>query len=356
MTAEPELPPITCPSSLVGSCAPLLGFEPADCVVVFVHGVPRRQGPILVRMDLGRGEEAEDRARALARGIVGTDGVAVDVVAFVPAQDDATVASLPSGPVLGALLVALMRADVMVGACLSTNGRVWWSHLCPEPDCCKDAEPLDESVLTMVRAEYAFAGYAPVASRGEIAARVLPDPMGREAVERVLLRARPAQRTEPWRDRQILDLDRLLVPRRSLGGSRSVAGSPEVPPARVARALRALADIRVRDTVLLRLVRADDQGPRSWDRPLEVLSHLVRQAPPGTVAPPATLLAIVAWMCGEGALANAALDRSAADDPHYRLASLARQLMVNGVDPASWRLAMAGLSESECRGGGTGAP
>lgn len=338
----------------MASCAPLLGFEPTDCVVAFVHGVPRRRGPVLVRMDLRADGDAVARARDLARGIAGTGGVGVDLVAFVGAPDEAPVSNLPSGAIVEPLLVALTAADVVVGVCLSTNGRVWWSHLCPDEGCCEHAQPLDDSVVTMVRAKYAFAGYAPVASRAEVEARVQPDHAGQRRVAEALLRTRPASRTEPWRDRQVRDLDRLLVPSAGPPADSRGGGSSAVPPARAARALRGLADIRVRDTVLLRLIRVDLADPGAWDRTLEVLCQLVRDAPPGSVAPPATLLAIVAWVRGEGALANVALDRSDADDPAYRLASLARQVMVRGVDPASWRLAMSGLTESECRDPGRG--
>jgi len=352
MSADPMLPPITCPSSLVASCAPLLGFEPADCVVALVHGVPARGGPVLVRMDLGSGPEAEDRAHRLARGIAGTGGVGVDLVAFVAAPDESPAASLPSGELLLALLHELPGMGIGVGACLSTNGRMWWSHLCAE-GCCDYGELLDESVLTMVRAEYAFAGFAPLASREDVAARVRPDAAAQARVAKAQQRSRPASRTEPWRDRQVRDLDRLLVPAGRPDAAAGRSGSSALTPARVARALRGLGDIRVRDTVLLRLIRADRSDPGEWSRTLELLCQLVREAPAGAVAPPATLLAIVAWMGGEGALANIALDRSDADDPDYRLAALARQMMVNGLDPASWRRAMAGLTESECRGRGS---
>lgn len=337
----------------MASCAPLLGFEPADCVVAFVHGVPARGGPVLVRMDLGSGAEAPGRAHGLARGIAGTGGVGVDLVAFVTAADEVPVTSLPSGAMVAALLTELAGMDLGVGACLSTNGRTWWSHMCAE-GCCDYGEPLDESVLTLVRAEYAFAGFAPVASRDEVAARVHPDPAAQALVAEARRRSRPAAATEPWRDRQVRDLDRLLVPAGRPDGAPRRGGSSTLTPARVARVLRGLADIRVRDTLLLRLIRADLPDPGAWARTLEVLCQLVRESPPGVVAPPATLLAIVAWLRGEGALANAALDRSDADDPEYRLAALTRQMMVNGLDPAAWRSAMAGLTESECRGRGPG--
>ena len=352
MTAVSNLPPITCPSSLVASCAPLLGFEPTDCVVAFIVDVPGRSGPVLARMDLGDPGSAPRLARDLTRGIVGTRGSVADLVAFIDADDESERAGLPSTPMLDALADCLEDAGIAVGACLSTNGHVWWSHGCPDSACCGRAEPLDPSVVTRVRAEYVYAGYAPLGSREEIAARITPDPAGQAGVAEVLLRSRPPSRVERWRDSQVRQLYRLLGP---TGTGAQPAGSPiggqaaRLTPARTARALLGLADIRVRDCVLLRLVRAEPADSGAWRHTVEVLSQIVRMAPGGSGAPPATLLAIVAWMRGDGALANAALDRSDEDDPEYRLARLVRQVMANGIDPNLWRSAMAGLTERECR-------
>jgi hypothetical protein len=353
MTAQPELPPITCPSSLVASCAPLLGFEPTDCVVAFVQGVPGRAGPVLVRTDLGDPAGQPLRAREMASGIVGTGGNQVDLVAFVEVADDRPAAGLPGERMLVELERALGAAGLPVAALGSTNGRVWWSHGCPDADCCGWSEPLDEEVQTRVRAEYAYAGFAPLASRDELAARVAPDPAASAEVADALLRLPASARSERWRDAQIAHLDGLLVP----GGRRTAApraqrgtrSAPGVPPATAARALRALEDVPVRDVLLLRLIGAE-AGPEPWRETIATLCALVRMAPAGTVAPAATLLALASWMRGDGALANAALDRSHADDPGYRLAALGGQVMANGIDPEVWRVAMAGVTEDECRG------
>ena len=64
-------------------------------------------------------------------------------------------------------------------------------------------------------------------------------------------------------------------------------------------------------------------------------------------APVATVLALVAWMRGDGALATMSLQR-AAEEPGYRLRELAERLIVSGTDPAIWRESLRGLSESGC--------
>jgi hypothetical protein len=52
------------------------------------------------------------------------------------------------------------------------------------------------------------------------------------------------------------------------------------------------------------------------------------------------LLGFVAWQCGDGALANVALDRALADDPRYSMALLLRQVITAGAPPSMARLPM----------------
>jgi hypothetical protein len=355
MTAEPELPPITCPSSLIASCAPLLGFEPRDCVVGFILGVPGRISPVLVRADLGDRADARSRARDLAQSIAGTGGGAVDLVAWVDAPDHANRGTLPSARFLEHLDDCLAWLGIEVPALLSTNGRVLWAHDCPDDLCCGGPRPLDEAVVTAVQAEYVYAGYAPLASREELARRLDRD-LGRArwVSRRVVPVKRPAN-LERWRDGQVAFLSDLLVPGRasrgSSGGLARRSGAP-LDVGAAARALRGLADVTVRDTVLQRLIVSGEAAPEPWRETIHLICDLVRCAPERHVAPAATLLSVVAWMRGEGSLANLALDRAEEDNPTYRLAQLSRQVIARGVDPLIWRETMAGLTEAEIRRAG----
>jgi hypothetical protein len=81
-----------------------------------------------------------------------------------------------------------------------------------------------------------------------------------------------------------------------------------------------------------------DPGHR--DMYLRLWTDLTRRARPGYVAPAAALLAFAAWQCGDGALANIALDRALADDPWYSMAQLLRQVIDAGVPPELARLPM----------------
>ena len=348
MTAEHALPPITCPSSLVASCAPLLGFVPEKCLVAFIHGVPGRISPVILRVDLPSRLEAESVAAQTALSIDGTGGIGIDWVAWVGDEDTATRDRLSSSTFLVELEAALGLVGIEVGGNLSTNGRVWWSHSCGDPTCCPEqGTPLDAATMNAVRAEYVYAGYAPLGSRAELAARIMRDNTRALEVEQVLLRRRPATATLRWRDAQIRFLSGLLLPR-------DACTTPLIPmtASRSARVHRALADIRVRDVVLHRLVVRGNHCQRCWEGTLETLCDAVRTSPHGGGAPAATILGLVAWMRGEGALATLCVQRALAEDPGYRLATLAARLMAQGSDPRTWRASLATLPESECRNPG----
>ena len=349
MTAEPNLPQITCPSSLVASCAPLLGFVPHDCLVAFIHGVPGRRSPVILRVDLPEPHRAEEHSRSVSLSIAGTGGVAVDLVAWVDAEDSARRDQLPSTALVDSLAVHLTDIGLDVAECGSTNGRSWWSHLCDDPSCCPpESTQLDPAVMSQVQAEFVYAGYAPLASREALGERLERDEVRAAQVGRRLAGNRDPKGIERWRTAQISALTRLMVPVPGL----AQVGSLPLGPVVAARIHRALADTPVRDTVLLRLIASRVDDPEPWVRTIEVLCDAVRCAPEGSAAPAATLLALVAWMRGEGALGMVALERSRAEDPTYRLASLAGQMMVRGTDPRMWRTALSGLTEAECRNPG----
>ena len=176
MTAEPLLPPITCPSSLVAACAPLLGFVPEKSLVAFIHGVPGRVSPVIMRVDLPPDGHAAAAAAQTALSIDGTGGVAVDWVAWVDDHDSTSRDDLSSARFLHELRQALDLVGIEVGGNLSTNGRMWWSHTCNEPECCpSQGTQLDAGIMNSVRAEYVYAGYAPLPSRDDLTARITRD-------------------------------------------------------------------------------------------------------------------------------------------------------------------------------------
>ena len=52
------------------------------------------------------------------------------------------------------------------------------------------------------------------------------------------------------------------------------------------------------------------------------------------MAAPASLLAFTAWQCGDGTLANIAIERALADTPGYSMALLLREALDSAAPPS----------------------
>ena len=373
MTAHlhPQPPPITCPSSLVASCGPLLGFEPESCLIALL-AVPGRPGRVIARVDLVPDQSAQDCAAMLAGSLIRAGGVRVALVLWIDARGATPRSELPGLALVEALTTRLSRSSIEVDACVATNGERWWELLCRRPGCCpEEAQPVDPEVAGAVRLQYAVAGYAPLASRKELALRLRPEPEAVARTERHLARASTGQGSRRWRERQVRLVWPLLSPGlsgegcepgrhtapevRGLAAWPSAAASSQldgprglVPGPGPEAVVLALGDVGVRDVILLRLASAEVTCRSCWDGTLEALAAVVRAAPPSHAAPAATLLAVAAWLAGEGALATIAVEYALADRSDYRLAHLASQLIGSGVDPRSWRGSVLGLTEEDC--------
>jgi hypothetical protein len=99
----------------------------------------------------------------------------------------------------------------------------------------------------------------------------------------------------------------------------------------VARLAWGLRDVDLRDRALqLALGRSAPAAEAVW-------TELTRRAPAPLDAAPATLLAVSAWVRGDGALANVALDRALASEPSYTFAGLLRSALDACMHPAEVR-------------------
>jgi hypothetical protein len=103
---------------------------------------------------------------------------------------------------------------------------------------------------------------------------------------------------------------------------------------RLAWLLISLAHLPVRDDAWARM---DPEHRAAHQR---LWTDLVRRAGATWVPGPAALLAFTAWQCGEGALANIAIDRALTADPGYSMALLLRDVMDAGVPPSAARVPM----------------
>ena len=113
----------------------------------------------------------------------------------------------------------------------------------------------------------------------------------------------------------------------------------------VARVVWGLRDRDVRDRALgLATGTAAAAAEILW-------TECTRRAPAPLDVAPATLLAVSAWLRGDGAMANVALTRALTVDPAYAFARLLAQALAECLPPAELR---AMIEETSGRAGGTG--
>jgi hypothetical protein len=208
---------------------------------------------------------------------------------------------------------------------------LWWSYLCRDARCCPpEGNRLpDPSTLAIVAALVAE-GVAPAPSRQALAASLDPAPEGAGpelaaaiARRRAEVGAAPGALT---RARTMAALDRLLL----LGAG---AGPPDDPSDvdDLADLLVGLADAVARDAAFCVVADSDP------DASTELLRRAVRVSPIDCVAPVATVLALAAYLDGDGALANIALDRALAAEPRYPMALLLLEALSRGAHPSQLR-------------------
>ncbi len=349
---EPQLPSIRLgDSGEVAAALPhLLGFHPAESLVlVSLRGPGGSRVGLTARADLPRPADTAALARALAAK-VGTDDPAAVLLAVVSEAPDAVAlpllpadvavpdagADLPHRDLVHEVVLALDAIDVPVREALLVRAGRWWDYDCPYP-CCEPGcgTPLPGGASPLAAA--AVAGGAVLAiDRSALAARIAPPTevtgvaamaeaclrAGREHAAR--LRASGRAAVAEGADAAVADAVTACRPGPATAGTR-------LPDARVAQVLWALTLPEVRDRAM-GLALGEDAAAA------EVLwTECTRRAPVPLDGPPATLLAVSAWLRGDGAMANIALDRALSADPGASLPRLLADGLQACLPPAELR-------------------
>ncbi len=324
----------------------LVGFHPHESVLLVALGGPtgNRVG-LTVRADLPPRAASAAVVRALVRSVATDDPAGVVVAVVSEAPDERAplpggdgLAGLPHRDVVHDAVVALAALDIPVRDTLLVRSGRWWSYDCPEPCCAPGAgAPLPGGVSALAAASTA-AGQVVARDRAALEARIAPlDGPARAAMEAatwrlVDRRARAARVDADAEARRSWDAVLRAVRRcRPPGAGR-------LPDREVARVLWALADVRVRDRALT--LALGDDAPAA-----EVLwTECTRRAPAPLDAAPATLLAVSAWLRGDGAMANVALERALDSRPTYTLARLLADGLAACLPPAELRAMLASVT------------
>ena len=326
------------PAALLALVPQLLGFDPQLSIVLLGAEPPRGRVRLTVRFevpgtpDLALADEIGHRAvgTVVAQGFHAGVAVGYGPGRLVTPVADAIRKHAASS---GFSLSEVLRAE---------DGR-YWSYLCQNPECCPpDGVPYDVASHPLTWA-FIDAGAPPVlASREALAAMVAPldGPEGEAMLQATVqatersgrLVAEAATSGRRGEARRLIASAGLDAVREAIGTYR--AGGELSSDADAAWLSIMLRNLRIRDDAWSRM------DPDHKDAHLQLWTDLTRRARPGFVAPAASLLAFVAWQCGNGALANVALDRAQADDPRYSMAQLLRQVIDSGAPPKLARLPM----------------
>lgn len=317
------------PGDIVNAVPVLLGFEPRESFVAVALTGPRDRMSFSLRLDL-MPPESDDAVAATVAGRMRAAGA--DSVLLFVFSADAVVLGADGRAVLPRrhlVETTARRLSVPVRDAVLAGADRTWSYLCSDDGCCpqqgRRRDPEAPGTMAL-RAASALSGFAVLPSREAVVGSVAPvagisGMSMRQALRRAVL-AREAEGRAAF-----LAAGRALLA--------DVVARYAEPPGRVdhdeaARLVMLAHDMRGREDLLV-LCR-DRTGTARL-----LLHDLARLAPPPVDAPVCTLLALAAYLQGEGVVTASALGRALATDPGYTLARLLDEALDRQVSPTRLR-------------------
>lgn len=325
--AEPRLRVrLSDPGDLVGAVPHLIGFRPADSLVLvaLVRGsgsTPYRLGAV-VRADLPAPAYVPEVVSACARrmGAQRPAEVALVIIGGGPPGDDGSPPRADVVEQLEALCAATrVRVHARVWVPRAVGGERWRCY--PPCDCSGTVASSEDSAIAMAST---VLGQVTYGSRNEMEASLAPvSGAGGARMRRLIEEAADAAAL----DRELGGPSASVRDLRAVQGAvDEVAAGRALGDAELARVAAALCDPHVRDSCLAwALEERAAPAEQLW-------TMLVRAIPPPEVAEPATLLAFSVTVRGGGALVGAALDRAQRAAPGHTLSGLLAALLARGVE------------------------
>jgi hypothetical protein len=316
---------VTTPSDLLAAVPFLIGYQPSDSIVLM--SLKDESITMAIRIDfpdsIGKRE-----ASALVEKFRGSDGALL--VSYIP--DDCLDAESVIRPLIEALDLALvpLRESIII------VGNRWRSLICGDSDCC----PLEGSLLPdlshsrIAVEEIAQGKLMPFKNLIEMANSLDPE------IDEVILEM--MGRIEP------IDYENDPVPAQRDGANAILDFLHDFEVDRICRDKRLVAkvlvrlkDLQVRDFALGSMNSENDLYFDAW-------KWLLKKAPQGFIAAPATLFAVASYERGDGAMANLALEKAESDQPNYSMVNLLRQLFRSGKPPTIFAELRAELHPKVC--------
>lgn len=320
---------LTSPADLLCAVPYLVGFHPADSLVVagFTGRPPDGRLRLTTRWDL-----------PLAAGAAGPlvpllarEGVTQVMVAGFGAGPLVT-------PAVDEVLPLLREAGVEVTEALRAEDGRYWSYLCRDVRCCPPEGVSYDAASSAIAAQATVHGMVALPDRRALERSLVPVAgTARRSMRRATARAMAEFRGGLLRARRPDDFAAEFVAA-GLGRVREAlrvhrAGG-SLGDDEAARLGLDLAVIRVRDEAWTLI---DDD---SIEAHLRLWRDLTRRLEPRFTPPAAALLGVTAWRNGECALAGIAAERALAADPGYTMARLLLEGLRHLVSPDILRSGM----------------
>jgi hypothetical protein len=317
---EPPVLRLRTPHDVIAAVPYLLGFHPSDSLVAIGSEGPR--GTCALRLDLPPDEHVDDAARQLAGVLAGN--------AFPRAVLVGYGAAARVTPVMAAAHAALDDHGITVLEALRVEAGRFWSCGCAVAGCCPAAGTPYDISTSPVAAQATVAGRVALTGRDELARSV--EPVGgaaRDSMRQATGRA--GQRLVRW----MLECHADATP---VQARMAAAGLPYVRDLTCRGGALTDDEVAWLGVLLMhRDVRNEALLHTDGDR-LDLWRDVLRRVEGPFAAAPGCLTAYAAYLAGDGALANVALDRAVAADPGYSLTTLLRDILLTGVPPARARL------------------
>jgi len=314
----------------------LMGFHPRESVVlVALGGGSGRRVGMTARADIPPPEHDRSLARMLARNVstAGPEGALVLIVSEAADETAGGRPRLPHSRLVRETCRALERSGVPIADTVLVRDGRWWSYDCADPCCAPDRGTLLPGGVSELEVASVATGTVVAGDRAGLAARIAPPP-GHDARAMAAACARVGVALSA----DVVDTGSEPAAAESwvavMGGiarCRPGAGGGPLSDEDVARIVWGLRDGAVRD-LALELALGDE--PATVE---QLWTECTRRAPAPLDAAPATLLAVCAWLRGDGAMANIALDRALSSAPGYGLAGLLRDALDRCVTPTDLR-------------------
>jgi hypothetical protein len=240
-------------------------------------------------------------------------------------------------PVADALRAHFARTGIALPELLRAQDGRYWSYVCTDPACCPpDGTPFDlqehpvarkYADLVLASRDALAATVAPVTGEAAISMRKATR-AARQRAARLAARAGKGERARRrvLREAGLKAVADAITLYRSGGRLKSHKDAAWLS--------LSLESLQVRDDAWAQML------PEYRQAHLRLWTDLTTLARPGYADAPASLLAFCAWLDGDGALANVALDRALADNPDYSMAQLIRDALDAGAPPSMARLPM----------------